>query len=938
MENGKRILIGMVIATIFLISMGTIVVAEKVSQYELVQECYKLFDAQAYADYNAWCYPDWVPENDCAYSGCRYDIVQDKWRCINAYETDMVNVPGYLECVNPHMDRYLECLKKANEKQRSIRVNKRVNNKGKFEPNFRQWRKDRVTECQEELFPAIETCQEEACIVYCIEKGAPGGEWSGSSWRGSCKCDEIPKETNKEEYTLTLEHYEPYYESKDGDPRRAGDLVATLKDKNGKGVSGKRVFFYVAPGTKIDEVLVVRTRSGMIPAADYGDVFVGPIIEGSYLGYGCTDKGGVACWNYLLGRIKLDVLSSEIIDTGNVKGALTAVVFDEKTNKIEQKASINVEFSSIAKIVEIRGEGQPDFPPTIKVGSSKYEYTVSGPGRVRVKRLLVQPQFDYKPVEEGFELMPGDIINIDGGVDIEIVWVNANRVIAKVPKMLIFKTGTVPNDNLDLVLMATAYESGFYTDLQKWTAPLVGLTISKGIDLFISNIPVVGSKVQLLIDIRKAYEEVDLSKIDLITRIRIRSKVIVDQEGDEINVYTIEGSPDIKTVKGEEVTLADKEMVAIAEDGSLSEVQSFDPEEVLNEFFGVLKGSITIKTETSSTIERETVKLTVMGVAGDPIRVESSPLSDKVLFKEGIDDTPTGANYHVNWFTDTIDADGIRRYAVEFNDMGIYTIKVTVTGGDREGDLDTVELTVLEKEVPLDLRVPIPSELEISKLYVGKSVYPRGTEVDVHYNVKNIGTVDVNEYHVEYKINDFKGNEVYKFVGSTRSIASGEQQKFVAAKKWEIPSDARIGPYIIDCTLIWDSKKDTAGREFFVTHPAKREDRTAELEISNLYTGKSEYLKGAGERVDVCYYVKNTGAVDISEYHVIYQIFDSEGKRYCWFISDMFGSIVAGKEDKWQSGVCNVPSDAKVGRYTVDAMVIWGLDRFSRETVYFFVN
>ncbi len=96
-----------------------------------------------------------------------------------------------------------------------------------------------------------------------------------------------------------------------------------------------------------------------------------------------------------------------------------------------------------------------------------------------------------------------------------------------------------------------------------------------------------------------------------------------------------------------------------------------------------------------------------MGVAGDPIRVESSPLSDNVLFKDGIDDTPTGANYHVNWFTDTIDADGIRRYAVEFNDMEIYTIKVTVTGGDREGDSDTVEITVLEKEVPLNPPAPI---------------------------------------------------------------------------------------------------------------------------------------------------------------------------------------------------------------------------------------
>jgi hypothetical protein len=117
----------------------------------------------------------------------------------------------------------------------------------------------------------------------------------------------------------------------------------------------------------------------------------------------------------------------------------------------------------------------------------------------------------------------------------------------------------------------------------------------------------------------------------------------------------------------------------------------------------ILKGEIAIEAETTTTVELQTVKLIVTGVADDPIKVEASPLSRDVMFKGGIDDTPIGANYQVNWFNDMIDADGIRRYAVEFNDMGIYTIKVTVTGGDREGDSDTVEIMVLEKEVTFDL-------------------------------------------------------------------------------------------------------------------------------------------------------------------------------------------------------------------------------------------
>jgi hypothetical protein len=64
----------------------------------------------------------------------------------------------------------------------------------------------------------------------------------------------------------------------------------------------------------------------------------------------------------------------------------------------------------------------------------------------------------------------------------------------------------------------------------------------------------------------------------------------------------------------------------------------------------------------------------VTGVAGDEINVAASPLSDDVVFKAGIDDTPMDAT---NQFYHTIDADGTRKYAVEFTDTGSYTIEVT---------------------------------------------------------------------------------------------------------------------------------------------------------------------------------------------------------------------------------------------------------------------
>ena len=137
--------------------------------------------------------------------------------------------------------------------------------------------------------------------------------------------------------------------------------------------------------------------------------------------------------------------------------------------------------------------------------------------------------------------------------------------------------------------------------------------------------------------------------------------------------------------------------------------------------------AIAIEAETTSCIELQTLRLTVTGVPDDPIRVEASPLSKNVLFKEGIYDTPTGPDYHGNWFTDTIDADGIRTYALEFNDSGTYTIRVTVMGGDRWGDSDTVEITVSEKLVTFDM----PPTMTIGENFTIRGTANTGSTVDI---------------------------------------------------------------------------------------------------------------------------------------------------------------------------------------------------------------
>lgn len=116
----------------------------------------------------------------------------------------------------------------------------------------------------------------------------------------------------------------------------------------------------------------------------------------------------------------------------------------------------------------------------------------------------------------------------------------------------------------------------------------------------------------------------------------------------------------------------------------------------------LIRGEIFIDAETTVTAEHETAYLIVVGVPGDKIKV-SALVTDDAVFREGIRDTPTGDAYHGNWFTDTIDLDGLRRYAVKFTEAGNYTIKVTVTNGKCEGDYDTVDIRVYERAVHFDL-------------------------------------------------------------------------------------------------------------------------------------------------------------------------------------------------------------------------------------------
>jgi len=400
-------------------------------------------------------------------------------------------------------------------------------------------------------------------------------------------------------FSFKLAHYHPFqwfktYDRKGIYPRshpQAGEIRAVLKDKDNKGVSGNRVFFYVVSGTDLEGVFQpynpFTSKKSLLCPSSWHKLY--PALKDakmeSYFACAITDNEGVARINYMATRY-IDPVSfaKKLVKNGKLEGTIKAVIADfeqesRKLKKIKYEASVDVTFTSVAMIMEIKGEGRPD-------NFVSSEIPTSGPGRVRVKRILVRPTFDYKSVEANFELMPGDIIDIDGKTDVEIAWVHGDWIRAFVPDKVPFKEGEVRIRNLPIVLLASAFDSGFRTNFEKLENILGGVTVSKGISTLVEAVPVAGPMATFVADVMKQYKDLDLTKISLVTKIRLRSKVLVDQSKGFIEVYNMEGSPDIRTVTGKQITLRDRQMVAISDDGSIVKTEFFDPEKIEKQFLG----------------------------------------------------------------------------------------------------------------------------------------------------------------------------------------------------------------------------------------------------------------------------------------------------------------------------------------------------------------
>jgi hypothetical protein len=383
---------------------------------------------------------------------------------------------------------------------------------------------------------------------------------------------------------LSLQHFAPFdYLKADGTDAiaPAGDLVATLTDDSGKPIVGKTVVFYIEPWETLPKVMRTGPNTASVNANLFGQ-------DAVILGVDITDQQGKAMMNYLSPNLidmpaffkTMQEERTKWQENGRIIGHISAAEVDLGKGTVGKKSTVFVEFKGIARIVRITGAGRSD---QFKAAVLKEhpDSPVWGPGRVRVNRWVTPPYFNYTPVEEQCYLQAGDIIDIDGNTEVEIVWVTGDRAIARVPDVIHYQDAEVPSTHARLFMWTSSYDSGFTapaTTLDRIKYAVLGFGVDKGLDVLVSsNTYAVGTKWagEFAIDIYQALSNEASLNQDLMVKIRVRSTIAVSTAGDDIRFYNIEGSPSLRNRSGSTIDLAGGQMTTISQDASFAAPAAF---------------------------------------------------------------------------------------------------------------------------------------------------------------------------------------------------------------------------------------------------------------------------------------------------------------------------------------------------------------------------
>lgn len=137
--------------------------------------------------------------------------------------------------------------------------------------------------------------------------------------------------------------------------------------------------------------------------------------------------------------------------------------------------------------------------------------------------------------------------------------------------------------------MSSAYESDFTTSIDTGGAKLMGASIEKGVELLMATVAGAEGKIAHFVINVFRHGEFSFEDHDIGAMIRVRSTILVDTTGDEVSIYNIEGSPDVKTVAGGEMT-------TISEEGVLGAPQTFNVQAVESDFYEGIPTPVSVET------------------------------------------------------------------------------------------------------------------------------------------------------------------------------------------------------------------------------------------------------------------------------------------------------------------------------------------------------
>ncbi len=235
----------------------------------------------------------------------------------------------------------------------------------------------------------------------------------------------------------------------------------------------------------------------------------------------------------------------------------------------------------------------------------------------------------------------------------------------------------------------------------------------------------------------------------------------------------------------------------------------------------MIKGTVAIKADTTEVPELEVVKLTVTGVAGHEVTVKADPLTKNVYFPAGIDNNPRDKT--TNKFNDTIDDDGMRTYAVEFNDTGAFTIRVD--DNDEEGSYDTVDITVTDKAVIFD----IPGTVVIGQRFNIKGTSNTGDTVTIAVDDEVVQKLDAividenGEFEEEIDTSSETAPAAFQIPGSVRLRAYIDRDEGKGDIKDDEKDDGSIAILMTrgDLTAELSTNSVAQGDDFTITGTAK---------------------------------------------------------------------------------------------------------------------